>query len=298
MSLLHRMSVLMAASAMGLGAVGAYADEVADQGRALLTSYKDAVVTVEIVTSISWGGEKQENESWSNGVIINPAWLTVLSLSAVDPLALYSAMGESIEEATSQVVSLTLLMSGNKEIPCEVVVRDRDLDLAMVRPLSPPETPMTYVDITKVGEPQILDEVLVLAQLGEVARRAHTAMIDRIETVVEKPRKYYVMGEHRANTVISAPVFTLDGGFVGMGVMRAIRSKNGGGMGDNVLVIIVAAKDIQTMATHVPEKGEGAPSGEAAPDAEPETPESPDAPASPETPEAPAEGAAEPPTIG
>ncbi len=298
MSLLHRMSVLMAASAMGLGAVGAYADEVADQGRALLTSYKDAVVTVEIVTSISWGGEKQENESWSNGVIINPAGLTVLSLSAVDPLALYSAMGESIEEATSQVVSLTLLMSGNKEIPCEVVVRDRDLDLAMVRPLSPPETPMTYVDITKVGEPQILDEVLVLAQLGEVARRAHTAMIDRIETVVEKPRKYYVMGEHRANTVISAPVFTLDGGFVGMGVMRAIRSKNGGGMGDNVLVIIVAAKDIQTMATHVPEKGEGAPSGEAAPDAEPETPESPDAPASPETPEAPAEGAAEPPTIG
>src|SRR5690606_18667096 len=127
--------------------------------------------------------------------------------------------------ATSQVVSLTLLASGNREIPCEVVVRDRDLDLAMVRPLSPPETPMPFVDITKVGEPQMLDQVLVLAQLGEVARRAHTAMVDRVETIVERPRKYYVLGEHRANTVISAPVFTLDGGFVGMGVMRAIRSR-------------------------------------------------------------------------
>ena len=261
-------------------ALAARADEVADQGRALLAAHKDAVVTLEIVTSISFGGEKEENESWSNGMIIDPSGLTVLSLSAVDPLALYAAMGESLEEATSQVVSLKLL-GDNKEIPCEVVVRDRDLDLAIVRPLSPPEQPMPYVDISKASDPQILDRVMVLAQLGEVARRAHTAMVDRIETVVERPRKYYVLGAHRATTVISAPVFTLDGGFVGMGVMRAIRSKSGGGMGDNVLVIIVAAKDIQAMVAHVPAKGEGAPPGEGIePPAAPEEPSEPSQPKS------------------
>lgn len=270
--------LLALAALLCASAINATADDVAEQGRALLEKHKDAVVTVEIVTSISWGGDKDESESWSNGLIINPAGLTVLSLSAVDPLALYAAMGEPIEEATSQVVSLKLL-AGNKEIPCEVVVRDRDLDLAMVRPLAPPESPLPYVDIANAGDPKILDQVLVLAQLGEVARRAHTAMVDRIETIVERPRKYYVLGPHRANTVISAPVFTLDGGFVGMGVMRAIRTSSSRGMGDNVLVIIVSAKDIQSMAAHVPEKGEGAPPGK---HAEPEAPAEPNEPTEPE----------------
>jgi hypothetical protein len=133
---------------------------------------------------------------------------------------------------------------------------------------------MAHIDISNAGSPEILDQIIVLAQLGEVARRAHTVVVDRVETIVERPRKYYVLGEHRASTVMSAPVFTLDGAFVGMGGMRAIRSRGGGGMGDNYLVIVVAANDIQAMAQHAPAQGEGPPELAPPPDeAEPDAAE-------------------------
>lgn len=63
-----------------------------------------------------------------------------------------------------------------------------------------------------------------------------------------------MIGEHRANAVLSTPVFTLDGQFIGIGAMRAIRSSSGGGMGDNVVVVIVPAKEIKDGISQVPAK--------------------------------------------
>ena len=71
-----------------------------------------------------------------------------------------------------------------------------------------------------------------------------------------------VLGEHRAAALMCAPAFTLDGKFVGIGAMRAIKAQGDVGMGDNMLVVIVPARDIQEGMAQVPAFGEAAPASD------------------------------------
>lgn len=239
--------------------LGASGDEAGEKGRALFEAHKDAVVTVRAVISLSFGGNEDERESWANGTVIDATGLTLLSLTFIDPMALYEAMGQAPEEMTSKVISLKILRPDGEEAPAEVVLRDKDLDLVFVRPVAKPKEPMAYIDITNLAQPQLLETLAVVTQLGEVARRAHSVLLERVETIVNKPRTYYVLGEHRGQALVSSPAFTLDGKFVGIGAMRAIRKESEGRMGDSVLVIIVPSADIQEALKQVPPLAETAP---------------------------------------
>lgn len=233
--------------------VSVVADEVAEKGRAVFEKFKPAVISVRVVVSVSAGGNSQDTEGWANGAVLDQSGLCVVALSFLDPTDLYAKMGDQNGGSTSvKIASLRLILADGTEIPAEVVLRDKELDLAYLRPTEAPKTPYANVDLEKVAEPQLLDEVVIITQLGEVARRAHSVSVDRIETIVDKPRHYFMLGEHRANAVLSAPVFSLDGQFIGLGAMRAINSAGDGGMGDNVLVVIVPAKDIKDGVTQVP----------------------------------------------
>jgi len=231
----------------------AQADEIAEKGRAVFEKFKPAVISVRVVVSVSAGGNSQDTEGWANGAVLDPTGLCVVALSFLDPTDLYAKMGDQNGGSTAvKIASLRLILAGGEEIPAEVVLRDKELDLAYIRPTEAPKAPYANVDLEHVNEPQLLDHVLIITQLGEVARRAHSASLERIETIVDKPRHYFMVGEHRANAVLSAPVFSLEGQFIGFGAMRAINSTGNGGMGDNVLVVIVPAKDIKDGVTQVP----------------------------------------------
>ena len=236
-----------------LATAPAKADEAAEKGRAVFAKYKSAVVTVRVVVSISAGGNADDNEGWANGAIVDPSGLTVVALSFIDPTGIYAKMAEpGGDQPNVKVTLLRMILEDGTDIPAEVILRDNDLDLAFIRPTEAPKTPFPNIDLNNAAEPALLENVLVISQLGEVARRAHSAALERIETVIEKPRSYYLLGEHRASAVLSAPVFSLEGQFIGIGAMRAIAGAGGGGLGDNVLVVIVPAKDVKESAAQVP----------------------------------------------
>lgn len=237
--------------ALTVGMPVSRADEAAKKGRAVFEANKNAVVTVQLVLSISFGGQDRENASQANATVVDPSGLAVLSLMAVDPTALYENTRNQSEEVTSKIVSMKMVFADGAEIPCEVILRDKDLDLAFVRPTTPPAAPMPAVNLEQIGVPELLDEVVIIGQLGEVARRAHTVTVERIETIVEKPRTFYAVGEHRSQTVLCSPVFTLGGKFVGIGAMRAIKQTSER-RSDNFLVVIVPAADIKEAAAQAP----------------------------------------------
>ncbi len=230
----------------------ARADEVSDRGRKLFERYKDAVVGVHVVLSMQFGGQENEQENWSHATVVAPSGLAVTSLTEIDPSALLQTFGGGGESPTSKVVSLKIVLGDGTEVPAEVVLRDKDLDLAYIRPLEAPETPMAHVNVTKSAKPEILDQVVVLVKLGEVSRRTHSVFVERVEGVVKKPRPYYIVGEHRAQTIVSSPVFSLDGRLVGVGAIRAIKSENGPRMGESLLIIVVPASDIAAGMNQVP----------------------------------------------
>ena len=234
--------------------MAAFGDEVAEQGRAILAANREAVITAEVVVSYSYGGNSSERESEATATVIDPSGLAVLSLSVVDPSSVFASRGD---EMVTKVSDLKMLMANGSEVTAEVVLRDKDLDLAFIRPVEPPAEPMTFVSLDNPGHPELLDQVVALAQLGKVARREYTVFPVRIEAIVDKPRTFYVPGEHRSRGVMCSPVFLLDGKFVGIGALRMLPSKAGGGpaQGD-AIVIVVPAEDIRESARQVPPVGE------------------------------------------
>jgi hypothetical protein len=248
-----------------------FGDELADKGRAIFTKNRLSVVTVQLVlkSKVSMpgmGGQSNEARQDATGTVLDPSGLTVLSLSTTDPAQLVqSMMGGGDEDSRfkveTELTDIKILLEDGTEIPAEVVLRDKDLDLAFVRPKSKVANPLTALDLTKPGKAEMLDEVVTLNRLGKPAGRAYAASVERIAAIVQKPRLFYIPDGNMTSTALGSPAFTLDGKPLGIFVMRTTKS-TGGGMGmfnfkpDNMTSIIVPADAIIKAAKQVPAGGE------------------------------------------
>lgn len=248
----------------------ACADQTAEKARDVMENRKAGVVTLQLVLKEKFsmpGMASQDSESTSEatGTVIGADGLTVLSLFKTDPTALFEAImpdtgGDDMNMST-EINEVRFLMEDGSEIPAEVVLRDKDLDMVFVRPKTKPEKPFEYVDLSANAKPQILEQLVRLNRLGKVSGRAYAASLTRVEAVVERPRTYFVP-ENAQNDLshLGTPVFTLDGKTVGVTFLRLINSSGGmGGMGgmmgglqEVLTTVILPAGDIADSAGQVP----------------------------------------------
>lgn len=251
------------------------ADELAQKGRAIFKQHQRAVVTVQVVmkAKMSFGGlGDQGNESKQDltGTVIDPSGLTVLALSATDPSSmirgLLGGMGDEDMKFKfdTELTDVKILLEDGTELPAEVVLRDRDLDLAFIRPKTKPAQPMPAIDLAQAGEADVLDQVITLNRLGKAAGRAYAASVERISAVVQKPRLFYVPESTLTTTTLGSPAFLLDGKILGICVIRSVGS-DGGGMGlfslqpPGLTGIILPAAEVLKVAKQAAEaKGDAA----------------------------------------
>ena len=236
------------------------ADEIAEKGRNIFKQHQHAVVTVQVVIKVSYAGaaKTSENRQDLTGTVIDSTGLTVLALSACDPTEMYQRMMS--EEASKlkldiEVTDLKILLDDGTEIPSEIVLRDKDMDLAFIRPKTKPASPMAAVDLAKTAPAQVLDQVITLNRLNSAAGRAYAASVERISAVIQKPRTFYIPDTAMTSTTLGSPAFALDGNVVGVFVMRAISSKGGGSRNyrDSMTTIILPAGDVLRGAKQAPE---------------------------------------------
>ncbi len=237
------------------------ADEVAVKGRQILETHKSAVVTILLVLNQKMtfpGRPSQENESKveATGTVISPDGLTVVSLALTDPTSLMDIMragapGASELSMETELRDAKILLEDGTEVPAEIILRDKDLDMAFVRPLEKPDTPFAYIDITDPGVPDYLDRVISLNRMGKVAGRVYSVSVERIDAIVRKPRTFFIPGKDTTNTGLGSPAFTVDGDFIGVFLIRAIKS-TGGRSGDNIMTVILPAIDIADAAEQAP----------------------------------------------
>jgi hypothetical protein len=116
--------------------------------------------------------------------------------------------------------------------------------------------------LASFGTADVLDEVIALNRLGNVAERAYAAAVERISAVVLAPRRFYVPESGATTTALGAPAFTLDGKFLGLFTMRSAKAQGGkaasGQSPESVTGIILPAEEILNAAKRVPaaeEKG-------------------------------------------
>ncbi len=250
-----------------------FADELADKGRAVFKQYQHTVVTVSIVlkSKISvggMGGQSNEARQEVTGTVLDSSGLIVLALSATDPGQLMQtflagaeggdgAEGDTKFKMETELSDVKVLLDDGTEVPAEVVLRDKDLDLAYIKPKNKLAAPMEALDFSKAGRVEILDQIVALNRLGNAAGRAYAASLDRISAVVERPRLFYVPAGGVASATLGSPAFSLDGKPLGIFVMRTMKSR-GGGLGmfsfqpDSLTAVIVPAQDILKGAKQVP----------------------------------------------
>jgi S1-C subfamily serine protease len=242
------------------------ADELSDKGREVFKKNRRSVVTVQIVVKSKFsmagmGGQANETRQDVTGTLIDSAGLTVLSLAATDPGQMVQNVMSGMSDDDSkfkietELSDVKILLEDGTEIAAEVVLRDKDLDLAFVRPKSKITADLTPLDLSQSAKVELLDQVIALNRLGNAAGRAYAASVERISAIVERPRLFYVPETSFTTTALGAPAFTLDGKVVGLFVMRALKSRGGGMAGmqaGNITGIILPAEAIVKAAKQVP----------------------------------------------
>lgn len=269
--MLYRLSRVGVVAALLAVALTSFADELADKGRAILDKNKSSVVTVRIVIKMqmsmsNFPSREEEMKSEATGTIIDPSGLTILSLNETDPSGMFEDMmaGRDGFEVKSTIGELKILQDDGTEIAAQVVLRDRDLDLAFIRPIEAPKDPLPAIDLSKATTPALLDPIITVNRLGRVANREYAVSLERINSIVSRPRTFFVMGNDPSQTALGCPAFSVDGNVIGLCVLRTVRGRESGGMGmfgggdNNMMAIIVPAADVLEVAKQAPQTGEEA----------------------------------------
>lgn len=232
------------------GLAAAQTPEERNGARALIAKHGDAIVTVLGTTKvrINQGGREVQNRDekiQSMATVLDGSGLAVMSLTTLDPSDLMTASlsrgrgaGAGVS-VTTEASELRYRMADGREVPARVVLRDKDLDLAFLRPTERPATPMVAID-NPSAKPAPIDLLVVLQRLPEVAGWQATALFGSVQAVVEKPRTFYILN----SGAFGAPVFDTRGQFVGV----VLRLRTDSGEGPAAPPIVLPANDIREVA--------------------------------------------------
>ena len=225
-----------------------HADVQSTMAQRLVKSHGASAVTLQIVVKLSAGdmGEDQA-EREIDGVVLDASGLVVTTNSSIDPTASLSSMGGDASSYSSKVVGVKILAANGTEIPAKVVLRDRDRNLAFLRPLQKPKTPFVAVGFARGGVARIGDSVYILGRLGKNGSRQNSITSERLVSVITRPRLMYVVLPNMY-TALGNVVFNESGQPLGLLTVRTVLKS-----GDTPLPIVVPAADIMEIARQAPQ---------------------------------------------
>jgi hypothetical protein len=255
--MLGRIGVVLGVSLFTFSALG---DELAAQMRDLIAQHGETVITVRIIIEerITFFGEQETSESIEEirGTVVSPDGMVVVSLFDTEPSHPYGMfMDEEEMKTESTLKGIVCLLPDGKEIDARIVLRDKALDLAFLRPAKPLDAPVAFLDFAQmpVGDPQPMDRIIELRPMDKVVRRQTTAYESRLQGLMEKPRKWYVVGDYGFSGGV--PIFLPAGDLVGLQVVRTLSVA---GADPETASVILPARDLAEILNEVPVDGPAA----------------------------------------
>lgn len=249
-SILAFTTAAIAMLAMGTAAM---ADEAAS-GREIASKCGNSVVKILVVVketeTYDGQSEKRENKSEVVGTIIDPSGLTVTSLTSLTASeTLFDGSEEEGYSITSEVTDLKIRLTSGKEIPAKIVLRDKDLDLAFIRPSQKLTEAVPAIDLKNSAKIDVLDPIVILSRSGKVSNRALLVSLDRIQAVLDKPRTCYLTSDGE----LGAPTFALDGKVLGIMLLRIMPGSSSDMRAyERIVPIVLPAEDVATAAAQAP----------------------------------------------
>lgn len=245
-----------------IAAIGATASaDQFDAVRKTLPTVEKGLVTVRLVwkLTMSFEGDSQSREMKREvvGTTIDSTGLTLVCLADADPTAMISSMmdGEGAEYKAS-ATDVKILDTEGRQIPSKVVLRDRDLNLMFIRPLAKQTSPMPYVKLAQSGQAKLLDTVVIATRLGKTLNRATGIYSMNIMSILEKPRKRFVL-DRAVNNAPGNPVFNLLGQPLGIATykMTTVSTESRGDsdiLGGSRSLVVVPCDEVMKVARQAP----------------------------------------------
>ncbi len=232
----RRVQALLAACAASIallaGTPGTLAAQPASTSEysTLVKQKHNALVTIKFVLKVSGGGQEDERESETTGVMIEGDGLVLASNTQTG--GINEAMKQYVRQGFSiQPKDIKILVGDDIEgVEAKVIARDSELDLAWIKVQKAPEKAYEFVDLTKSAVPALGDRLLAVEKMGKFFDRAAIVVEGRLGAVVSKPRQLYIPQSDLVNT-LGLPVFTAGGDLVGISILQlpsADESEDGG----------------------------------------------------------------------
>lgn len=235
-----------------------------EKAREAVTKVENAVVSVRAVVSVSMSMDgremnQDEEENESCGVVINASGLTVASLGNVDPTSIYDHMmsGMGMEEMDFQVKAdikdLKLKFADGKEVSAEVVLRDNTRDLAFIKPKTPLDGPVPFINLEDSADAELLDPVIVVARMGKMANWITYARNDQVVGVNTRPRRMYMLTFFESYGSVEdngALVLGPAGKLLGIQLNRKVQGATA--EDSDFYLVVLPAREIATVAKQVP----------------------------------------------
>jgi len=247
----HLLVLSVVACATSASRVFASDSEAAD-GRALLKQYADSIVGVEVVATIrltvgDHALPPRENKVEENGTVLSSTGLTVTVLSGIDPHDQMEAMfrqgaaGQKVEIGETEFKDVKLRLANNTEVPAVIVLKDPDLNLIFIAPLTdatahPRKFSSVSLDKSVTGE--VLGDYFVVSRAPKSLQRVPTVRKITVGGIVEKPRRMYIINEQPQGV----PIFDRAGMILGI----ATQYIDNGRLGPHV---VLTADDVAELAT-------------------------------------------------
>ena len=229
------------------------ADAQGNMVRALTAKYGAGIVTLQLVLKSAAGGEQAQLET--DGIVLDANGLIATTNTAIDPTSAYSSMmgEEETQGMATSVVSIKIRLSSGEELPGRVVLRDKDRNLAFVRPLRRPTRPFVAVNFKGTHIAKMGDMVYLLGRMGKAGNRQNESKIERVTGVVEKPRRLYVL-DTGTYSYLGNVVFNESGQPLGILSVRIVRSGRANlGASGTILVVVIPAADVWEVALQAPQ---------------------------------------------
>ncbi len=247
------------------------ADDKAAAGRKIIAEKHDSVITLQMVirTRMGMGGREMhmsEERYEITATLIDPSGLAVFSLSASNPgefLSKFLGSGSPDEpQMESEITEIKMRLVDGTEMPASIVMRDKDLDLAFVRPAEQPSEPLPALDLSENAEARILDPVIFLGRMGREGGWVPSAVLARIRSIIERPRTFY-LPEDEDMSAYGSPVLNLEGKVIGILLLRTsptftgfdeigFGAMFGGPSSLGIFPVILPAADILEVAGQIP----------------------------------------------
>lgn len=232
--------IILAITMLSLAAVAPLrADEMAN-AKKIFADRQDSVIWLTGITKISVTASgsteglpnipDEDAKVMALGTIVSSDGMVVAMLSQIDPASQVKNKTVRTENgmvklnATSVMKELKAVMPDGTEVPAELVMKDANLDIAVVRikTTSKEAAGVVFhaVDLKDSAEAHILDQVVTIQRMPEIFNRVPAVTPGYVGMVTKKPRVFI----RASGATGGCPTFNMDGKLIGI---TAGRTKGG-----------------------------------------------------------------------